>query len=345
MRYNTLGRTGLDVSTICLGTMTWGLQNTFEEACEQMDYAIGKGVNFFDTAELYSVPASEKTYGKTEEIIGQWFAERGGRDKIILASKIAGPGRSWVRGGKAYIDRKNILEAIEGSLNRLQTDYIDIYQLHWPNRDHYHFQKHWDYDPKFSSEKEEENFIEVLETLEALIKEGKIRYAGLSNESAWGTIKYLELAKKHDLPRMVSIQNEYSLLNRMFDLDLAEVALAEDIGLLAWSPLSRGMLSGKYLDGARPKGSRWTYEKNPSRDTLLANDAIQAYMKVAEKHGLDVCQMALAFVHARPFLTSTIIGATSMEQLKSNIASIDLTLSLDCSRDIEEVYRRYTRPY
>lgn len=347
MKYNKLGRTGLDVSVICLGTMTWGRQNTEAEGHEQMDYALDQGVNFWDTAEMYAIPPSPDTYGKTEEIIGTWFAtNKDKRENVILASKIAGPGMPWIRGSDAIIDRKNILEAVESSLKRLQTDYIDLYQLHWPNRGSYHFSQHWNYSPKFDTATVEANFIEVLETLDECIKAGKIRHIGLSDESEWGTLKYLELAEKHNLPRMQSVQNEYSLTCRLFEPGFSEIAIAEDCGLLAWSPLAAGMLSGKYIDGARPEGSRWTLlSSKPARDTEQANNAVKRYVAIAEKHGLDVTQMALAFVNTRPFLTSNIIGATSMEQLKSNIASIDVELPTEVLSDIENVYKDYPIPY
>ena len=347
MQYRKLGRTDLDVSVICLGTMTWGRQNTEAEGHEQMDYALDQGVNFWDTAELYAVPPTEDTYGKTEEIIGTWFAKNPGkRSDVVLASKIAGPGLPWIRGGKDGIDRANILAAVEESLKRLQTDYIDLYQLHWPNRGSYHFGQHWGFDPKFDAQKEEANFIEVLETLDEMVKAGKIRYIGLSDETSWGTQKYLELSRTHNLPRMQSIQNEYSLLCRLFEQDLQEIALAEDCGLLAWSPLATGMISGKYIDGARPEGTRWTLSgQSMARDTEQANAAVKAYIAVAEKHGLDVCQMALAFINRQPFVTANIIGATTMEQLKSNIASIDIDLSSNVLSDIEQVYRDYPVPY
>ncbi len=347
MKYRKLGRTDLDVSVICLGTMTWGRQNTQEEGHEQMDYALSRGVNFFDTAEMYAVPPLPETYGKTETIIGNWFiADKSRREKVVLASKMSGGILPWIRGG-AGIDRANILEAIEGSLKRLQTDYIDLYQIHFPRRGAYHFANRWDFAPQtIDPQAEEAHFVEVLETLDELVKAGKIRHAGISNEMAWGTMKYLRLAEERGLPRMVSIQNEYSLLYRLFDWDMAEVSLTEDIGLLAWSPLAGGMISGKYLDGARPEGTRWSLdERKLFRDEPQAHDAVRAYMAVAEKHGLDVCQMALAFVNDRPFVTANIIGATSMEQLKSNIASIDITLSDEVLADIAEVRRQYPVPY
>ena len=346
MKYKKLGLTNLDVSLICLGTMTWGRQNTESEGHEQMDYALEQGINFFDTAEMYAVPPNPDTYGKTETIIGTWFKKTGNREKVILASKIAGPALPWIRGGDYIIDRKNILEALDGSLKRLQSDYIDLYQLHWPNRGSYHFSQQWEYSPKFSVNEVEDNLLEVLETLDELIKAGKIRHASLSNETAWGTMKWLRMSEEKNLPRMVSIQNEYSLLNRMFETDLQEVAMAENCGLLAWSPLGGGMLSGKYLNGARPKGTRWDIEKRfLQRDTQRANGAVKAYMDIAAKYGIDVCQMALAFVNQQPFVTSNIIGATNMEQLKTNIASIDITLSQEVINDINEAHRQFPMVY
>jgi aryl-alcohol dehydrogenase-like predicted oxidoreductase len=345
MQYRTLGRTDIKVSVICLGTMTWGNQNTEKDGHAQMDYALTQGINFFDTAEMYAVPPSAQTYGKTEEIIGTWFAARKNRDKVILASKIAGGGLPWVRGGKAQIDRDNIIQAIEGSLKRLRTDYIDLYQLHWPNRDDYHFRQFWDYSPEFNAVKVQENFLEVLQTLNDLVKQGKIRHIGLSNETAWGTMQYLQIAKDNNLPRMVSIQNEYSLLCRLFEPDLQEVAMTENVGLLAWSPLASGMISGKYLNGARPKGSRWSLNEGTVRDTPQANEAVKSYINIAKKHGLDVCQMALSFVNNRPFVTSNIIGATTMEQLKMDVDSINVELSAEILADIEKVRRIYPVPF
>jgi aryl-alcohol dehydrogenase-like predicted oxidoreductase len=342
MEYRKLGRTDLEVSAIGLGTMTWGLQNTQAEGFEQMDYALERGINFFDTAEMYAIPPSEKTFGTTETIIGNWFASRSNRDKVILASKITGPGLDWIRGGNNIIDRKNILQAVEGSLQRLQTDYIDLYQLHWPNRGSYHFGKVWDFAPKFDARAEVDNFLEVLQTLEELIQQGKIRHIGLSNETAWGMTKWLQLAEQNGLPRMVSIQNEYSLLCRHFEPDLGEIAIHEDCGLLAWSPLCRGMLSGKYLDGARPEGARITIETRPEHRVLPKTDeAIKKYIELAKKYELNVTQMALAFVTGQDFVTSTLIGATNMEQLKSNIDSISLTLSEDVYKEIDSVRREY----
>lgn len=346
MEYRKLGRTDLDISLIGLGTMTWGFQNTQDDGFEQMDYALEHGVNFFDTAEMYAVPPSAETYGKTETIIGNWFASRTNRDKVILASKITGPGLPWVRDGNSVIDKKNIHLAVEDSLKRLQTDYIDLYQLHWPNRGSYHFGQSWDYAPKFNPQAEEENFLEVLHTMQSLINAGKIRHIGLSNETAWGMTKWLQLAEQNNLPRMASIQNEYSLLCRYFEPDLEEIALHENCGLLAWSPLSRGTLSGKYLNGARPDGSRLTIETRADhRDHLNAEIATEKYVELAKQHGIDASQMALAFVNNRPFVSSTLIGATNMEQLKNNISSVELKLSTEVNDEIANIRREYPMPY
>lgn len=346
MDYRPLGRTDLKVSAICLGTMTWGLQNTQDDAFEQMNYALEQGVTFWDTAEMYAVPPSAETYGKTEIIMGNWFKETGRRKDVILASKVAGPGRPWIRGGNAYLDRKNITVALEDSLKRLQTDYLDLYQLHWPNRPHYNFGNTHPDLSHINGAEQEENFLAVLDTLDLLIKEGKIRHVGLSNETAWGAMKYLQLSKTHTLPRMVSIQNEYSILCRIFEDDLSEVALLEDIGLLAYSPLAGGVLSGKYLDGNPPKGSRHTLSGFRShRTTDAANNAVREYMTLADKHGLDVCQMGLAFAYSRPFMTSVIIGATSMTQLKSDIAAADITLNSEIIKSINALDAKYPRPF
>lgn len=344
MQYKKLGRTGVDVSLIGLGTMTWGLQNTQDEGFEQMDYALEQGINFFDTAEMYAVPPSAATYGTTESIIGHWFASRKSREQVVLASKIAGPGMPWVREGKNNIDRKNILAAVESSLKRLQTDYIDLYQLHWPNRGSYHFGQVWDYSAGFDTQEVLDNFLEVLETMSELVKAGKVRHIGLSNETAWGTSKWLQLAEQHNLPRMASIQNEFSLLCRNFEPDLSEMSLHEDCGLLAWSPLARGMLSGKYLNGAEPEGARQTIDTRIEHRAKPETDAaIVAYMNLAKKHGLDPCQMALAFVNQQPFVTSNLIGATTMEQLKSNIASINITLSPEVNDGIAKIREQFPK--
>lgn len=345
MKYKKLGRTDLDVSLIGLGTMTWGLQNTQAQGFEQMDYALEQGINFFDTAEMYAIPPSAITFGTTENIIGNWFASRLNRDKVILASKVSGPNLKWVRDGDV-INKKNILTALEGSLKRLQTDYIDLYQLHWPNRDFYHFGKMWQFTPKHDKRAQEDNFLEVLETIAALIKQGKIRHFGLSNESAWGLMKYLQLAEENNFPRAASIQNEYSLLCRHFEPDLSEIAIQEECGLLAWSPLTRGMISGKYLKGAQPEGARLTIETRPEHRIHTNTDsAIEKYIELAKQYDLDVTQMALAFVNSQPFVTSTLIGATSMNQLKSNIASVDLKLSVEVREKIEVIRRNHPMPF
>ncbi len=346
MKYRKLGRTDLDISLIGLGTMTWGKQNTQAEGFEQMDYALDHGINFFDTAEMYAIPPTKETYGSTETIIGNWFAARGHRDKVILASKINGPGSNWLREGNNRIDKKNIQRAVKDSLERLQTDYIDLYQLHWPNRGSYHFGRIWNFEPTFDAAQEEDNFLEVLDTLQGMIAEGTIRHLGLSNETAWGTMKWLQLAEREGLPRMATIQNEYSLLCRHFEPDLSEIALSEDVGLLAWSPLARGILSGKYLDGARPKGSRLTLDSRiDHRSCDQVDSAVAQYIALAEQHELDPCQMALAFVNSRAFVASNIAGASTMQQLRNNIDAIELTLSSEVLAGIEHIRRQFPMPY
>jgi aryl-alcohol dehydrogenase-like predicted oxidoreductase len=346
MEYRKLGRTGLDISLIGLGTMTWGWQNTQDEGFEQMDYALERGINFFDTAEMYAIPPSPERFGTTETIIGNWFKTRKNRDKVILASKIAGPGMPWLREGKNLINKENILKAVEGSLNRLQTDYIDLYQLHWPNRGSYHFGKTWDFAPSFDPENERENFLEVLQVFQDLIKQGKIRHIGLSNETAWGLTNWLQVAKDENLPRMASIQNEYSLLCRHFEQDLSEITLHEDCGLLAWSPLARGILSGKYLNGAKPEGARLTMETRPEHRVGTQVDlATQKYIDLAKRFDLDPCQMALAFVNRQPFVSSTLIGATTMGQLRSNIDSISVSLSDEVLKGIHAIRREHPMPF
>lgn len=344
MKLRTLGRTGIKVSEICLGTMTWGRQNTQEEAFEQMEYALDQGVNFFDTAELYAIPPNAETYGKTEAIIGNWFKQTGRRDDVFLASKVAGGGSPWIRGG-AGVDKNNIREAIEGSLKRLQTDHIDLYQIHWPRRGHYHFENSWEYDPFEQQDRASvlDNIREVLETMGELVKEGKIGHLGLSNETAWGTAQYLRLSEELGLPRVASIQNEYNLLRRYYDLDLAELAYHEEVGLLAYSPLAGGALTGKYLGGQLPSGSRGDLAGSNYRSNRLTEPAILEYMRLANAHGLDHSQMALAFCLTKPFMTSVIIGATSMEQLKANIGAADVTLSNEVLDGIQDIFMRYAR--
>ncbi|MGB3814912.1 MAG: aldo/keto reductase [Shinella sp.] len=343
MKYNPLGRTGISVSEICLGTMTWGSQNSEQEAHDQLDYAVSRGVNFIDTAELYpTTPLSPETYGDTERFIGSWMKARGNRDKIVLASKVAGPGRPYIRGGEP-MNRAAILAAADASLSRLKTDYLDLYQLHWPNRGHYHFRNAWSYDP--SQQDREQVAADLLEALEAvgdLVKAGKVRALGLSNDTAWGTMRMLQLAGEKGLPRIASIQNEYNLLYRTHDLDLAELSHHEDVGLLAYSPLAAGLLTGKYLDGARPEGSRMTKTGDlGGRYQPLQEPAVRAYVDLAKEHGLDPAQMALAFCLSRPFTASAIIGATSMEQLKTDIAAADITLSPEVMSGIRRLHRLY----
>jgi aryl-alcohol dehydrogenase-like predicted oxidoreductase len=343
MKMKKLGRTEVEVSEICLGTMTWGLQNTEADGHRQMDYALGAGINFFDTAEMYAVPPSAETYGKTEEIIGTWFKKTGNRDKVVLASKVAGGGRPWVRGGRG-IDGPSVREAVEGSLKRLQTDVIDLYQIHWPRRGHYHFEGSWDYNPYRQNRDEVlPNILEVHAEMGKLVREGKIRYFGLSNESAWGTMQYLRQSTELGLPRVQTIQNEYNLLRRYYDMDLAELAFHEDVGLLAYSPLAAGALSGKYLGGVLPPGTRGAISGGAYRNNQYTEPAIRAYIELARKHGLDVNQMAIAFCLTKPFMTSVIIGATTMEQLKLNIAAADLTLSQEVLDDIQQIFMRYPR--
>ncbi|WP_411035196.1 aldo/keto reductase [Shinella sp. BYT-45] len=346
MKYNPLGRTGIRVSEICLGTMTWGSQNSEQEAHDQLDYAFSQGVNFIDTAELYpTTPLSPETYGDTERFIGNWMKARGNRDRVVLASKVAGPGRPYIRGG-APMSRAGILSAIDDSLSRLKTDYLDLYQLHWPNRGHYHFRNAWSYDPsKQDRQKVAAELLEILETAGELVKAGKVRALGLSNDTAWGTMQLLKLAGERGLPRVASIQNEYNLLYRTFDLDLAELSHHEDVGLLAYSPLAAGLLTGKYLDGARPEGSRLTKNGDlGGRYQPLQEPAVRAYVELAKEHGLDPAQMALAFCLTRPFMASVIIGATSMEQLKTDIAAKDLELSTDVMNGIRRIHRLYPAP-
>lgn len=345
MEYTALGNTDIEVSRICLGTMTWGEQNTQAQAFEQMDYALTQGVNFWDTAELYSVPPKAETYGATEAIIGNWFAKTGRRDEVVLASKIAGPAEfvEHIRGGQTRFNRAHIEQALDASLTRLQTDYIDLYQLHWPERSTNFFgQLGFEY-----PEHPREDLTAMQETLEALsdqVKAGKIRTIGLSNETAWGTMTFLHLAKSMGLEKIVSVQNPYSLLNRSYEVGLAEVAYQEQVGLLAYSPLAFGVLSGKYLQ-AMPKDARITLF--PRFDRYLnpqATAATQAYVELANRSGLTPAQLALAYVNSRPFVTANIIGATTMAQLKENIDTIGLTLSEEVLEQIEQIHQRYTYP-
>jgi aryl-alcohol dehydrogenase-like predicted oxidoreductase len=345
MQYRKLGQTDTEVSVICLGTMTWGEQNTQAEAFAQMDFALAHGVNFFDTAELYAIPPKAKTYGRTEEIIGNWLQRTGQRDRIVLASKIAGPGEGWVdhiRQGRTRYNRAHLQAALDGSLRRLQTDCIDLYQLHWPERDTNYFGQR-DFKPGGQAE-----FTAVEETLAVLdefIQAGKIRHIGLSNETPWGIMRFLQAAEQQGLPRVVSVQNPYNLLNRTFEMATAEIAWREHVGLLAYSPLGFGVLSGKYLNGARPAGSRLALFPDYTRySSPAAERATAGYADLARKHGLDCAQMALAFANSRSFLTATIVGATTLEQLRSNIASIDITLSDEVLEGIQAIHESHANP-
>ena len=342
MKYRKLGTTDLDVSVICLGTMTWGEQNSQKEAFEQMNYSIEKGINFFDTAELYAVMPRKETYGKTEEIIGNWFLEKKNRDKVILATKIASKsdGLEWIRKGSKHLgfDKKNLNEAIDSSLKRLKTDYIDLYQLHWPERKVPLFGVlDFEYD---SNDNDWNQIEEVLENLQLLVKAGKIRYVGVSNETPWGMMKFLEIAKEKNLPRMMSIQNVYSLVNRVFDIANSEVSIREKCGLLAYSPLAGGRLSGKYLNDKNPKNARYTlWPRRFSRHhTTRGEIAIEKYVNLAIKYDIKPSTFANAFVNDRPFVTSNIIGATTMDQLKENIDSINLTLSNEMLDEIQDIH-------
>ena len=343
MKFKKLGTTDLDVSLICLGTMTWGTQNTEKDAFEQMDYSIDKGINFFDTAELYSVPPNSDSYGKTEAMIGNWFEKRKNREKIILATKVAGPGCNWIRGGGNNFNEKTIGEAINGSLKRLKTDYIDLYQLHWPERSTNFFGKR---DYTLDSEESEWNSFEsVLKALEKFIKSGKIRYIGMSNETPYGLSKYIELAKNKNLPRMMSVQNPYNLVNRTYEIGMSEISIREKCGLLVYYPLATGALSGKYRNGQMPKNSRqalfkgWERHLNP-----LAMKAYEEYYKLAKEYDMTMAQLAQAFVNTRPFVTSNIIGATTMDQLKENIDSVNIELSDEIMEKINVIHNNNPNP-
>ncbi|HID45198.1 MAG TPA: NADP(H)-dependent aldo-keto reductase [Chromatiaceae bacterium] len=345
MQYRQLGNSSLNVSALCLGTMTWGEQNTEAEAHEQLDYAFGQGINFIDTAEMYPVPARPETQGRTETIIGSWLQQRGCRDKIVLATKVAGPGRDWlthIRGGNNCLDRANIENAVNESLRRLQTDYIDFYQIHWPDRQTNFFGKlgyPWP---------EEDDSIPIAETLgvlDELIRRGKIRHVGVSNETPWGVMRYLCLAENQGWSRIQGVQNPYNLLNRSYEIGLAEISHREQVGLLAYSPLGFGVLSGKYLQNPQPPGARLTLFPEYSRySNPQAQAATTEYVALAQQHSLDPAQMALAFVTGRPFVTSNIIGATTMEQLRNNIASAELQLSGNVLEGIEEIHARHSNP-
>jgi aryl-alcohol dehydrogenase-like predicted oxidoreductase len=341
MDYRELGRTGINVSEICLGTMTWGQQNTQDDAFEQMDYAVSQGVNFFDTAEMYPVPPIPATQGRTEQYIGEWFRQTGKRKDIILASKASGPGHAHIRNAKP-LDRAAILSAFEGNLARLQTDYIDLYQIHWPNRDTNFFGK---LGYEHSSDGGDDEIHVILQVLGELVASGQVRAVGISNETPWGVMSYLRLAEQYNLPRVASIQNPYSLLNRSFEIGLAEMAIREHVGLLAYSPLAFGMLSGKYRHGARPADGRITlFERFKRYSNPQAEAATEAYLQLAEEAGLAPAQMALAFINQQRFVTSNIVGATTMAQLKENIASADIRLTDEVFSGIAQIHQRYSNP-
>jgi aryl-alcohol dehydrogenase-like predicted oxidoreductase len=343
MKFRKLGNTNLNVSLICLGTMTWGTQNSEKDAFEQMDYSIDQGINFFDTAELYSVPPTKDSYGKTETMIGNWFEKRKNRDKIILASKIAGPGLDWIRGGKNSFSEKKIEEAIDNSLKRLKTDYIDLYQLHWPERSTNCFgRREYKVD---KNEGEWNDFENVLQSLEKFIKNGKIRYIGVSNETPYGLSKYLEISKNKNLPRMMSVQNPYSLVNRTYEIGMSEISIREKCGLLVYYPLASGALSGKYRNGQMPKNARMTLFKGWERMlNPLAMKAYDEYYKLSKENNMTMVQLAQAFVNSRPFVTSNIIGATSMDQLKENIDSIKVELTEEIMEKINLIHNNNPNP-
>lgn len=346
MKLNPLGRSDLLVSEICLGSMTWGSQNSQDEANQQLDYAVGEGVNFIDTAEMYpTTPRRAETTGHTEEILGNWLQNHPDRSSLVVATKVTGEGNKDVRGG-ARVTGQTIREALEASLIRLKTDYVDLYQLHWPNRGSYHFRKVWHFDPTtLRPENMDQEVADMLGEVQRLQSEGKLRSFGLSNESAWGTMKFLQVSEKHDLPRIVSIQNEYNLVCRLFDTDMAEVSQFEQVGLLAFSPLAAGGLSGKYLGGVTEPGTRRAMQESLNgRYVAQSEAAIRLYADIAQRHGLNLAQMALAFCLTRPFMTSVIIGATDMDQLKTNIGSKDIQLSQEVLADIQQVYRDHPRP-
>lgn len=344
METRPLGRSGLEVSALCLGTMTWGEQNTQDEAFEQMDFACDRGINFFDAAEMYPVSPREETYGRTEEIIGNWFASRGQRERVIVATKVVGPGNRfpYIRDGQPRLNREHILQACDDSLRRLQTDYIDLYQLHWPERSANFF---GDLAYKPDPDEDAVPLEETLGALGELVEAGKVRHVGVSNETAWGLMKYLNLADAGGGPRMVSIQNPYSLLNRSFEVGLAEVAVREDCGLLAYAPIAAGALTGKYLGGRKPEGARMTlFPENTRYFTEQGIAATEEYVALAKQHGIGPSVMAGAFVYSRPFLTASIVGATKMEQLELQLQAAETRLPQELLDGIEEIHRRYTYP-
>ncbi len=350
MKYSPLGTSGLEVSRICLGTMTWGTQNTQADADQQLEYALSQGINFIDTAEMYSVPPTPQSYGATESIIGNWLQRHPEkRSDIILATKIAGVGLSYIRGGSP-ITGASVIEAVDASLQRLQTDYIDLYQLHWPNRTTPHFGKHHLNKVPFSTVNAEEHkagMLDILQGLDSCVKAGKIRHCGLSDDSPWGIAEYLQLAKEHSLPRMVSIQNEFSLIHTKDWPYLIEQCAMEDVAFLPWSPLGGGVLSGKYLNGAMPEGSRWSFTQRNGifRDTEQVHRAVAAYATLADSYQITPAQLALAWCDRVDGVTSTIIGATTMEQLKEDIAAFSVPYSDELAEQIAEIKKQFPEPY
>jgi aryl-alcohol dehydrogenase-like predicted oxidoreductase len=350
MQYSALGSSDVSVSRVCLGSMTWGNQNTQQDADEQLAYAMAQGVNFIDTAEMYSVPPSVDSYGATEKIIGHWLSRNTNkRADIILASKMAGSGLGYIRGG-GEMTPETLIQAVDGSLQRLQTDYIDLYQLHWPNRVSPHFGRHSVGRIGFSdvdSKQQTEQMLGLLQALARCVKAGKIRFCGLSNETPWGISQYLQLSQQHDVPRMVSIQNEFSLLHTKDWPYLIEQCVHENIAYLPWSPLAGGALSGKYLNGARPVGTRWNMLQRNGlfRDTTESNRAIAAFIELAASHSVNPAQLALAWVNQVDGVTSTIIGATSMAQLQQNIAAFNLTISPALADDVSQYLRQHSLPF
>jgi len=344
MKYRHLGNTDIEVSVICLGSMTWGVQNTPKDAFEQLDYAVSQGVNFIDTAELYAIPPTAETFGKTESIIGEWLAKRGHRDELVIASKVAGNSAGWVdyirRGPR--LNRSQMTEALNGSLGRLQTDYIDLYQVHWPARNGNYFGVRG-----FSNicDEDVESIGETLEVLDGFVRSGKVRHIGISNETPWGMMQYLCLSERNGWARIQSIQNPYNLLNRLFEVGLSEMALREQVGLLAYSPLGFGMLSGKYLDDPGPEDARLNlfpdYQRYSSENSLAAT---RSYALLARKYGLTAAQLALSFINSRPFVTANIIGATSMTQLRENIGIIDIELSDELLEEVNAIHERIPDP-
>ncbi|WP_116082578.1 aldo/keto reductase [Tropicimonas sp. IMCC34011] len=348
MKTRKIGESGLEVSEICLGTMTWGSQNDAAEAHAQIDRSVEAGVTIMDAAEMYpTTPRRDDTTGRTEEIIGEWYAGAAGRrEKMLIATKIAGPNGGFANDGRG-VHPDTMRASLEGSLRRLGTDRIDLYQLHWPNRGSYHFRQNWDFDPSGISRAEtEQHMADVLGTAAELRAEGKLREIALSNETAWGTAKWLEIARRDGLPRMASIQNEYSLLCRLYDTDLAELSVTEDVPLLCYSPLAAGLLTGKYRGGAVPEGSRQSINAGlGGRMTDGVHAAVEAYANIAEAHGLDLAQMALAFCMTRPFMGSTIIGATTPEQLETALGAADVTLTDEVMAEIGKAHRAHPLPY